>query len=97
MPPLLAWENVFWIEVGTPIRLRKCTVSSGSPMDGINSLQAALCLGICIKFIDPFLCPRHEMAEGHIEFTLSVCVCVCVCVCECVCVYVFQNRFRPIT
>ena len=22
-----------------------------------------------------FLCPRHEMAEGHIEFTLSVCVC----------------------
>ena len=23
-----------------------------------------------------FLCPRHEMAEGHIEFTLSVCVCV---------------------
>ena len=23
-----------------------------------------------------FLCPRHKMAEGHIEFTLSVCVCV---------------------
>ena len=22
--------------------------------------------------------PRHKMAEGHIEFTLSVCVCVCV-------------------
>ena len=21
------------------------------------------------------------MAEGHIEFTLSMCVCVCVCVC----------------
>ena len=21
------------------------------------------------------LCPRHEMTEGHIEFTLSVCVC----------------------
>ena len=31
------------------------------------------------------LCPRHEMAEGHIEFTLSVCVCV------------FQNRVRAIT
>ena len=27
------------------------------------------------------------MAEGHIEFTLSVCVCVCV----------FQNRVRAIT
>ena len=31
--------------------------------------------------IDPngvsgFLCPRHKMAEEHIEFTLSVCVCV---------------------
>ena len=25
--------------------------------------------------------PRHEMAEGHIEFTLSMCVCVCVCIC----------------
>ena len=25
-----------------------------------------------------FLCPRHEMAEGLIEFTLSMsCVCVC--------------------
>ena len=23
-----------------------------------------------------FLCPRHEMGEGHIEFTLSVCVCL---------------------
>ena len=23
------------------------------------------------------LCPRHKMAEGHIEFTLSVCVCLC--------------------
>ena len=22
-----------------------------------------------------FLCPRHKMADGHIEFTLSVCVC----------------------
>ena len=32
-----------------------------------------------------FLCPRHEMAEGHIEFNLSVCVCV------------FQNRVRAIT
>ena len=35
------------------------------------------------------LCPRYEMAEGHIEFTLSVCKRVCVCV--------FQNRFRAIT
>ena len=25
-----------------------------------------------------FLCPRHKMAEGHIEFTLSVCVCLCI-------------------
>ena len=31
-----------------------------------------------------FLCPRHKMAEGHIEFTLSVHACVCVCVCVCV-------------
>ena len=33
------------------------------------------------------LCPRYEMAEGYIEFTLSVCVCVCV----------FMNRVRAIT
>ena len=33
------------------------------------------------------LCPRHKMAEGHIEFTLCVCVCVCVS----------QVRVRPIT
>ena len=26
-----------------------------------------------------FLCPRFEMAEGHIEFPLSVCVYVFVC------------------
>ena len=32
-----------------------------------------------------FLCFRHKMAEGHIEFTLSVCVCV------------FQIRVRPVT
>ena len=41
--------------------------------------------------------PRHKMAEGHIEFTLSVCVCVCLCVCVCVCVRVFQIRVRLIT
>ena len=35
-----------------------------------------------------FLCPRHEMAEDHIESYLSVYV-LCVCV--------FQNHFRPIT
>ena len=29
-----------------------------------------------LKSVLGFLCPRHEMAEGHIEFTLSVCVCV---------------------
>ena len=29
-----------------------------------------------------FLCPRHEMTEGHIKFTLSLCVCVCLCVPE---------------
>ena len=29
-----------------------------------------------------FFMPRNEMAEGHIEFILSVCVCVCVCVPE---------------
>ena len=34
-----------------------------------------------------FLCPGHEMAEGHIEFTLSMCVCVCV----------FENRVWAIT
>ena len=34
-----------------------------------------------------FLCHRHKMAEGHIDFTLSVCVCVCI----------FQIRVRPIT
>ena len=36
-------------------------------------------LGCIIMSPDPYFCPRHEMAEGHIEFTLSVCVCVCVC------------------
>ena len=40
---------------------------------------------------DRFLCPRHEMAEGHIEFTLSVCEFVCVFIC------VFQNHVWPIT
>ena len=29
---------------------------------------------------DSFLFPRHKMAQGHIEFTLSECVCVCLCV-----------------
>ena len=28
-------------------------------------------------FTKNILCPRHEMAEGHIEVILSVCVCVC--------------------
>ena len=28
------------------------------------------------------LCPRHKMAEGHIESYLSVCVCMCLCVPE---------------
>ena len=28
--------------------------------------------------VSDFLCPRHKMAEEHIEFTLSVCVSVCV-------------------
>ena len=32
------------------------------------------------------------MAEGHIEFTLSVCVCLCMRVCACV----FQVSVRPI-
>ena len=36
------------------------------------------------------LMPCHEMAEGRIEFTLSVCVHVCWCVSVCV-----QNRVRP--
>ena len=31
-----------------------------------------------------FSCPRHDMAEGHREFTLSVCVCVCVYVSMCI-------------
>ena len=31
-----------------------------------------------------FLCPRHNMVEGHIELTLSVCVFVCLCVSLCV-------------
>ena len=29
-------------------------------------------------FSDGFLCPRHKMAEGHIESYLSLCVCLCV-------------------
>ena len=29
-----------------------------------------------LTFLKIFLCPRHKMAEGHIEFTLSACVCV---------------------
>ena len=36
-----------------------------------------------MEIYEPFLCPRHEMAEGHIEFTLCVCM--------------FQNRVRAIT
>ena len=36
-----------------------------------------------------FLCPHHNMAGGHMEFTLSVHVRVCVCV--------FQFHVRPIT
>ena len=39
-----------------------------------------------------YLCPGHEMAEGHIESYLSVCVCVF----ECVIVCVFQNCVRLI-
>ena len=30
------------------------------------------------------LCPRHKMAEGNIEFTLSVCVYVFVCFRSCI-------------
>ena len=29
-----------------------------------------------VSYISFLLCLGHEMAEGHIEFTLSVCVCV---------------------
>ena len=38
--------------------------------------QALHCVDGC------FLCPRHKMAEWHIEFTLSVCVCLCLCIPE---------------
>ena len=31
-----------------------------------------------LRLLVGFLCPRHKMADGHIEFTLCVCVCVCV-------------------
>ena len=27
------------------------------------------------------LCPQHEMAEGHIVFTLSVSASACLCMC----------------
>ena len=33
----------------------------------VQLLQSGQCIIL-------FLCPRNEMAEGHIEFTLSVCV-----------------------
>ena len=33
------------------------------------------------KQIVIFYASRHKMAEGHIEFTLSLCVRACVCVC----------------
>ena len=29
-----------------------------------------------LRLLVGFLCPRHKMAEGHIELTLRVCVCV---------------------
>ena len=38
---------------------------------------------VCLCIIGPFLCHRHEIAEGHIAFTLSVRVCVCACVRVC--------------
>ena len=34
-----------------------------------------------MHIIDGLLCPHHEMAEGHIEFTLCMCVCICVFLC----------------
>ena len=43
----------------------------------------------CSDFKLCFLCPCHEMAKGHIAFTLSVCMCFCF--------FVFQNRVWPIT
>ena len=41
--------------------------------------------------------PRHKMAEGHIEFTLSVCVCFFVCVCFHLFICVFKNPVWPIS
>ena len=42
-----------------------------------------------VKAFHIFYAPRYKMAEGHIEFTLSLCVCMCVCV--------LQNRVWAIT
>ena len=45
--------------------------------------EGAGCGCLDILFLSSIiLCPRHKMAEGLIEFTLSLCVCVCVCVCS---------------
>ena len=33
---------------------------------------------ITLSCVVGFLYPHYKMAEGHLEFTLSVCVCVCV-------------------
>ena len=40
-----------------------------------------LVISVFLNVLRAFLCPRHEMAEGHIEFNLSMCVCVYVYVC----------------
>ena len=34
-----------------------------------------------IKIRSDCFIPRHDMAEGHIVFTLSVCACACLYVC----------------
>ena len=31
-----------------------------------------------------YFMPRHDLAEGPIDFSMSVYVCVCACVCVCV-------------
>ena len=37
-------------------------------------LQCVFCLSrTVVNFCIYFLCPRHKMAEGHIEFTMIVC------------------------
>ena len=46
----------------------------------MGKLSSNLCeyLGQAAEWDDVFYAPCHEMAEGRIEFTLSVCVCLCV-------------------